>query len=77
LDASVAALRRVAAYELAPGIARHLQGLSERKEFLDPAEHDELVALVSFSQQRTIEKLEAQAALNRLRELFPDVVDRN
>jgi hypothetical protein len=77
LDACVSALRRLAGYELDPGIARQLQGLSERKEFLDPAQHDELLALVSFSQQRAVEKLEAQAALKRLRELFPDVVDRN
>jgi hypothetical protein len=73
LDACVHALERVAGYQLEPGLARQLQDLSERKEFLDPAQHDELEALVTFSQRRTIEKLEAQAALNRLRELFPEL----
>lgn len=73
LDACITALSRVAGYEIDPGLDRHLQDLSERKEFLDSSQYEELVALVAFSQQRTIEKLEAQAALARLRELFPDV----
>jgi hypothetical protein len=32
----------------------------------DMAEHDELLALVAFAQQRTLEKLEAEAALREL-----------
>jgi hypothetical protein len=73
LDACVHALARVAGYELDPQLARRLHELSERKEFLDSSEHDQLLALVSFSQQRSIEKLEARAALNRLRDVFPDL----
>ncbi len=67
----------MAEYELDPTLARYVQELSERKEFLDQSQHDELMALVAFSQQRTIEKLEARAALKRLRELFPDLIQAN
>jgi hypothetical protein len=77
LDACVHALSRMAGYELDPKLARHVQELSERKEFLDQLHHDELLALVAFSQQRTVEKLEAQAALNRLRDIFPDLIGQN
>ena len=77
LEACANALGRMAEYELDPTLARYVQELSERKEFLDQSQHDELMALVAFSQQRTIEKLEARAALKRLRELFPDLIQEN
>lgn len=77
LSSCVSALRRMAGYELDVPIARRLQELSERKEFLEKDEHDELMALVAFAQQRTIEKLEDQVALNRLREILPDMVNGN
>jgi hypothetical protein len=51
-----------------------MQELAEREEFLDSAEHDELMALVDFSQRRSIEKLEAQLALKRLGEVLPELV---
>ena len=53
---------------------RRLDDLGARKEFLDTAEHDELLALVDFTQHRTIEALEARLALSRLRDAFPDTV---
>jgi hypothetical protein len=68
-------LRRLADYELNPSLDRRLQELGERKEFLNAGEHAELMALVAFAQKRTLEKLEAQVALERLREFSPDVVD--
>ena len=71
------ALSRVAEYQIDPGLDHHLQNLFERKESLDSQQYDELMALVAFTQQRTIDKLEAQTALNRLRELFPELADRN
>jgi hypothetical protein len=77
LDACVAALSRIAEYQIDSGLDRHLRDLSERKEFLDQPHHDELMALVAFTQQRTIEKLEAQVALNRLREIFPEISGQN
>ena len=47
--------------------------LGERKEFLDATEYAELMALVSFAQQRTLEKLEAEVALKRLESVYPDL----
>jgi hypothetical protein len=51
-----------------------MQALGERKEFLSQGEHEELLALVDFAHKRTIEKLEAQAALDRLRAALPGVL---
>jgi hypothetical protein len=51
-----------------------MQELGERKEFLSQGEHKELLALIDFAHKRTIEKLEAQAALNRLRTVLPGVL---
>ena len=68
------ALRRMADYELDPSLHRRMRALGERKEFLSQAEHEELLALVDFTHQRTIEKLEAQAALDRLRTALPGVL---
>jgi hypothetical protein len=59
-------LRRVADYRLDPALDQRLRDLGERKEWLNKAEHDELLALVAFTQQRTLEKLEAEAALQQL-----------
>jgi hypothetical protein len=59
-------LRRVADYRLDPALDQRLRDLGERKEWLSQAEHDELLALVAFTQQRTLEKLEAEAALQEL-----------
>ncbi len=60
------ALRRVADYRLDPALDQRLRDLGERKEWLSRAEHDELLALVTFTQQRALEKLEAEAALQEL-----------
>jgi hypothetical protein len=68
------ALRRLAAFELAPSLHSRLHTLGERKEFFSPAEHEELLALVDFAHQRTIEKLEARVALDRLRTALPGVL---
>jgi hypothetical protein len=73
----VTALRRVATYQLDPSLANRMDSLGERKEFLDPALHEELLALVAFAQQRTVEKLQAQVALDRLRALFPSLVTKS
>lgn len=60
------ALRRMVDYRLDPALDQRLRDLGERKEGLSPAEHGELLALVAFTQQRTLEKLEAEAALQEL-----------
>jgi hypothetical protein len=47
--------------------------LGENKEFLGKEEHDELMALVAFSERRSIEKLEALVALKQLGKVVPGV----
>jgi hypothetical protein len=66
-------LRRIAAYALDPALNRRLLHMGERKEFLQPDEQAELLALTAFTQQRTVEKLEAELALQRLDAVFPDL----
>ena len=74
IEACAVALRRMAAYEINPTLTQWMHELGERKEYLTQAEHDELLALVEFAQKRTIEKLEAQTALARLRAALPGLV---
>jgi hypothetical protein len=74
IQACAVALRRMADYELDPSLHRRMQELGERKEFLGQGEHEELLALVDFAHKRTSEKLEAQAALDRLRTALPGVL---
>ena len=74
IQACAVALRRMADYELDPSLHRRMQELGERKEFLSQEEHGELLALVDFAHKRTIEKLEAQAALDRLRTVLPGLL---
>src|SRR4051794_36386162 len=45
LETCIRALSRIADYQLEPSFQRRLDDLGERKEFLSPAEHDELLAL--------------------------------
>jgi hypothetical protein len=73
LQASYRALRRVAGYVLDPVLDQRLRELGERKEFLSPSEHGELMALVGFTQQRSIEKLEAELALQHIEAACPDL----
>ena len=75
LQPCIQSLRRLAGYQLPASLDQKMQDLGERKEFLSPGEHDELLALVEFAQQRTVEKLEAGVALQRLHALFPDLVN--
>ena len=74
IAACAVALRRMATYEFNPTLTQRMHELGERKEYLTQAEHDELLALVDFAQKRTIEKLEARAALARLRAALPGLV---
>ena len=72
LASSVAALRRVAGYTLPPELDRRVLELGERKETLTEAERAELMAWVAFTQQRSVEKFEAEVALGRLTAACPD-----
>jgi hypothetical protein len=67
------ALRRIANYALDPILDRRMLEMGERKEFLDADEHAELMAFVAFTEQRTLEKLEAQVALQRLDAVYPEL----
>lgn len=67
----VDALQRVANYNLPKALDRRLQELGENKEYLGTAEHEELLALVTFTHERTIEKLQAELALRELQILLP------
>ncbi|MBA4063546.1 MAG: hypothetical protein C0501_07490 [Isosphaera sp.] len=63
----------MAGYALDPALDRRILDLGERKEFLTPAEHAELLAWVAFTQQRSLEKLEAERALRRLLAVCPEL----
>lgn len=63
----------VAAYRLPAGLDRRLLWLSKNQESLSDAEREELDA-VAFAEDRTLEKLQAEAALRRLGRLYPDIV---
>jgi len=77
LNECVTSLDGLAHYTLDPAIEKRLRDLGERKEFLDAQEHDELLALVAFTERRTIEKLGADHALKRLREVVPELLETN
>jgi hypothetical protein len=70
----VTTLERVATYRLPTVIDERLLWLSENKETLSDAEREELLGLTEFSEQRTLEKVQAQAVLKRLGDLFPRLV---
>ncbi len=74
IQACAIALHRVADYELDPLLQKRMHASGEQKEFLTPEEHRELLALVDFVHKRTIEKLEAQTALARLRTVLPGML---
>jgi hypothetical protein len=72
LQHGVRALKRIAHYALPTALDRRMQELGERKDDLDPAEHEELLALVTLTQERTLEKLQAEVALRELQTLLPE-----
>jgi hypothetical protein len=69
------ALRRVADYKLDPALDRLLLDLGERKELLGATEKEELMALVDFTQKRSLEKFESELALQRLLAACPELAD--
>jgi len=71
IQACAVALHRVADYELDPPLQKRLHDLGERKEFLTPAEHEELLALVNFVHKRTIEKLKLKGLWRDCAQRFP------
>lgn len=70
--ASALALKRAASYSLPKVLDRRILELGERKESLTAEERAELEEWVEFTQQRSIDRLDAQSALRRLASAFPD-----
>jgi hypothetical protein len=66
-------LQRVANYRMPGAMDRRLLWLSENQESLTAPEREELLALVDFSEDRTVEKLEAKVLLQRLAEAWPQL----
>ena len=56
---------------LPAALDRRMQELGERKDYLDAVEHEELLALATFTNERTLEKLQAELALRE-----PKALDR-
>ena len=75
LRSSARALRRLASYSLPAELDHRILELGERKDTLSPDERAELLAWVTFTQQRSIETADAQVALRRLITVFPEVAD--
>ena len=73
LASSMKAHERIAAYTLPMELDRRILDLAERKELLTTAERDEYLAWVEFTQQRSLEKWQAIAAINRLADEFPEM----
>jgi hypothetical protein len=69
---SIKALKKVASYQLPAELDRRILELGERKEELSSSERAELLAWVQFSQERSIEKFAASAALDHLANAFPE-----
>lgn len=69
----VTTLRAVAESKLTASLQRRMHELGERKETLTKEEHDELLALVEFAEERTLEKLRAMLALKRLEQTAPEL----
>ena len=74
IEACVLSLKRMAEYELDPMLSQRMHELGERKAYLSQEEQSERLALVDFLQKRTVEKLEAQLALARLRAALPSLL---
>jgi hypothetical protein len=64
-------LQRIASYHLPAALDRRLTWLSENKDTLTEAEREELLALIDFSEDRTIEKLQAKVICDALRKRGP------
>ena len=74
LQPAVEVLRRMARYKMEPLLARRMRYLGENKEFITKKEHDELLQLVEIWQKRTLDKLQAEAALQNLRQFCPKLL---
>lgn len=70
--ASESTLKRISNYQLPDVLDRRILDLGERKESLTGDERAELFAWVAFTQQRSLDKLEAEVALKRISKAWPE-----
>jgi hypothetical protein len=76
LRACIETLRKVASYRLPHVLDQRLLWLSENKECLDENERAELAALVEFSDDRSLGKAQARAALEQLNRVYPELAGK-
>jgi hypothetical protein len=67
-------LTRVAKYHLPQALDERLLWLSENKETLDVAQREELLALLDLADNRSLDKIQAQAVPQQLTKLYPTLV---
>jgi hypothetical protein len=68
-----ATLRQLAEYRLPTALDQRLLWLSENQDSLNESERLELLALVDLAEDKTIEKLQAWATLQRISQAFPNL----
>jgi hypothetical protein len=68
-------LRRMATYRLPSALDERLLWLSENKDQLDPAQREELAALVELADHRSLDKVQANAVLAQLVRIYPELVN--
>jgi hypothetical protein len=68
-------LRRMADYRLPTALDQRLMWLSENKEQLDKAQCEELAALIEMADQRSLDKVQARAALEGLARIYPHLAN--
>lgn len=66
-------LNRMANFRLPQALDQRLLWLSENKEQLDESQRKELFALVELADCRALDKVQAQAVLDRLVKVYPDL----
>lgn len=73
LRACAAALRLAADYRLPNALQRKLRKALNEKEHVSPSQHRELLVLVEAAQERSLQKVKAQVALQQLLQAFPEL----
>ena len=73
LRACADALRVAADYRLPSSLQRKLRKALDEKERASPSAHRELLVLVEAAQERSLQKVKAQVALQQLLEAFPEL----
>ncbi len=73
LRACAQALRLTADYQLPIALQRKLRKVLEEKELASPSGHRELLMLAETVQERSLQKVKAQVALQQLLQAFPEL----